>query len=400
MPEYRYVARNEAGQKIEGKVDAANEIEAAGALSANGIFPLSLTPDMKQAVGGKVRRVSGQKMAAFYSQLADLLKGGVPLLRAIKILQDQTSSSSLKYVLDQLYRRVEEGETLSEVMGRYPTIFGEMGIQMVRAGSEGGFLEEALVHVAKYTEAQDDLKSRINGAMAYPLVLTSFLGIAIIAILAYFVPKFEPMFEGLRAKGKLPSITEALLLVGNWMHLVIMITVPTVIVLVIWFRYWVKTDSGRRTVDFVKIKIPVIGPIFEGFAVARFCRVLGTLLKNGVPIIKSLEIAADAIGNKIIGDAVSQAAENISSGARLAEPLAASSSFPRSVVEMIAIAEESNTLDTVLIGISESLESRNWRTLDLVVRFMEPGMLIVLGGIVLVLVLALMLPIMNMSGTI
>lgn len=400
MPEYRYVARNEAGQKIEGKVDAANEIEAAGALSANGIFPLSLTPDMKQAVSGKVRRVSGQKMAAFYSQLADLLKGGVPLLRSIKILQDQTSSSSLKYVLDQLYRRVEEGETLSEVMGRYPTIFGEMGIQMVRAGSEGGFLEEALIHVAKYTEAQDDLKSRINGAMAYPLVLTSFLGIAIVAILAYFVPKFEPMFDGLRAKGKLPPITEALLLVGNWMHLVIMITVPTTILLVIWFRYWVKTDSGRRTVDFVKIKIPVIGPIFEGFAVARFCRVLGTLLKNGVPIIKSLEIAADAIGNKIIGDAVSQAAENISSGARLADPLAASSSFPRSVVEMIAIAEESNTLDTVLIGISESLESRNWRTLDLVVRFMEPGMLVVLGGIVLVLVLALMLPIMNMSGTI
>ncbi len=400
MPEYRYTARNESGQKITGKIDAANETEAAASLSANGLFPLELVPDLKQVRSGKVRRIGGQKLAAFYSQLADLLRGGVPLLRSLRILQDQSSNTNLKFVLDQLYRRVEEGETLAEVMGRFPVVFGDMGIQMVRAGSEGGFLEESLIHVAKYTEAQDDLKNRITGAMAYPMVLTSFLTVVIIAILAYFVPMFEPMFDGLRAKGSLPVLTEWLLFTGRWMGVILAVGIPILIGLIIWFRFWCRTDRGRRIVDLIKIRVPVIGPIFEGFAVARFCRVLGTLLRNGVPILKSLEIAADAIGNKVIGDAVLQASENISSGQRLAEPLAASNCFPRSVVEMIAVAEESNTLDSVLLDISESLENRNWRALDLAVRFMEPGMLIVLGGIVLVLVLALMLPIMNMSGTI
>ena len=136
MPEYKYVARNELGQKVEGKIDAANESEAVASLSAGGLFPLSIAAELQQAVTGKVRRVGAQKMAAFYSQLADLLHGGVPLLRSVKILQDQTSNTNLKFVLDQVHHRIEEGETLSEVMGRFPIVFGDMGVQMVRAGSE------------------------------------------------------------------------------------------------------------------------------------------------------------------------------------------------------------------------------------------------------------------------
>ena len=398
MPEYKYVARNELGQKVEGKIDAANESDAAASLSAGGLFPLSIAAELQQAITGKVRRVGAQKMAAFYSQLADLLHGGVPLLRSVKILQDQTSNTNLKFVLDQVHHRIEEGETLSEVMGRFPIVFGDMGVQMVRAGSEGGFLEESLIHIAKYTEAQDDLKSRVTGALAYPMVLTTFLTLVIIGILVFLVPKFEPMFDSLRAKGELPITTEWLLFVGNWMGTFMLIATPLIIALIIWFRLWIQTDQGRRILDLAKIRTPMIGRILEGFAVARFCRVLGTLLKNGVPIIKSLDIAADAIGNKILGDAVRNASENISSGARLAAPLAASSCFPKSVVEMIAVAEESNTLDTVLLDIANSLENRNWRTLDLTVRFLEPGMLIVLGGVILVLVVSLMLPIMKMSN--
>jgi len=397
VPEYRYTARNETGQKIEGKIDAANESEAAASLSAGGFFPLTIAPALQQVATGRVRRVGAQKMAAFYSQLADLLRSGVPLLRAVRILQDQTSNPNLKFVLDQVYHRIEDGETLAEVMGRFSIVFGEMGIQMVRAGSEGGFLEESLIHVAKYTEAQDDLKSRVTGAMAYPVVLTTFLTVVIVAILMFLVPKFEPMFDGLRAKGELPIITEWLLFTGHWMGTFVLIAIPVAIAFVLWFRVWVRTDHGRRIVDRLKIRTPLFGPILEGFAVARFCRVLGTLLKNGVSILKALEIAADATGNKVIADAVMQASENISSGSRLAAPLAASNCFPRSVVEMISVAEESNTLDTVLVDIATSLENRNWRTLDLAVRFLEPGMLIVLGGVILVLVVALMIPIMNMG---
>ena len=400
MPEFHYTARNELGAKLTGTLDAANESEAAAQLSVGGFFPLEIKPILKQTATGKVRRVSDRQLAAFYSQLSDLLHGGIPLLRSLKILHDQTSNPNMKFVLDNVYRRVEEGETMAEAMGRYQIVFGEIGIQMVRAGSEGGFLEESLTHVADYTEAQDDLKGRIVGALVYPTLLFCFMICVVGAILLFVVPNFEGLFQDLRRRGELPQITEALLFVSKQAKVILLIAAPLLVGFFVWLRIWGRTDHGRRIIDRFKLRSPIVGPVYEGFAVARFCRVLGTLLKNGVPIVKSLDIAADATGNKILVDAVQKASENITSGSRLSEPLADSACFPRSVVEMIAVAEESNTLDSVLVEISSSLEKRNWRALDIAVRFIEPLMLIALGGVVLFLVLALMLPVFNMSSTV
>lgn len=398
MPEYRYTARNSTGQKVQGIVSAGTEPEAIAAVSANNLFPLEIAPILAQVTTGRVRRVNGQRMAAFYSQLADLLKSGVPLLKALKILTDQSSDANLKYVLDNVSRMLEEGNTLSDAMARYQIVFGEMGIQMVRAGSEGGFLEESLQHVAQYTEAQDDLKNRITGAMIYPIMLGVFLISVVVVILGYFVPKFEPLFAKLKAAGELPMLTEWVLAAGNSMKFAIPIAVPLFIVGFFALGAWMRTPGGRRFFDRLKLKAFIIGPVYEGFAVARFCRILGTLLKNGVPIVKSLDISADATGNMILADAIHNASSNITSGARLAQPLAASKCFPRHVVEMITVAEESNALDSVLIDISSSLEKRNWRALDIATRFIEPVMLMLLGGVVLVVVLAIMLPLFKMSG--
>ncbi|MGL4593274.1 MAG: type II secretion system F family protein [Thermoguttaceae bacterium] len=398
MPEFRYIARNDRGLKIEGVLDAASEQEAAASLSAVGTFPMEIKAVLKQTTTGKIRRISSQLLAGFYSQLADLLRGGVPLLRSLKILQEQTSNVNLKFVIDQVYRRVEAGESLSEAMARYSIAFGEMAIQMVRAGSEGGFLEESLTHVATYTETQDDLKGRIIGALVYPVLLMVFMIIVVSAILIGIVPFFEPMFDDMRKQGNLPVMTEWLLFVSHQAKYVIASVIPLFIIFFIWFSRWNRTEKGRRSTDRIKLRLPVIGRVYEGFAVARFCRVLGTLLRNGVPIVKALEISGDATGNKILAGAISKASEEICSGSRLAGPLAASGSFPRSVVEMIAVAEESNTLDSVLIDIANFAEKRNWRSLDLAVRFIEPIMLIILGIVVLVLVMALILPIFSMSS--
>ncbi len=398
MPEYRYTARNELGTKIEGVVDAASDHEAAAFLSAGNLFPMEIVPVLKQTTTGKVRRVAGQQLAAFYAQMADLLRGGVPLLKSLKILQEQSSNVNLKFVLDQVYRRVEAGETLAEAMGRYPVVFGEMGIQMIRAGGEGGFLEESLTHVAAYTETQDDLRGRIIGALVYPVLLLVFLVSVVMAILLIVVPQFEDFFADLRASGQLPILTELLLTVSSKMKIIITVAIPLMIGAVVWYRFWSRTEKGRRIVDQFKLRIPVAGPVYESFAVARFCRVLGTLLRNGVPIVKSLDISSDATGNRILSDAIHHASERLSGGARLAAPLADSGCFPRSIIEMISVAEESNTLDTVLVSISDSLEKRNWRSLDLAVKFIEPIMLILLGGVVLFLVLALLLPIFDMAN--
>ncbi|MCL2622867.1 MAG: type II secretion system F family protein [Planctomycetaceae bacterium] len=398
MPEFKYIARNASGQKIEGALNAASESEAVASITSGGLFPVEVKAVVSAAVSDRIGRVSAQRMSAFYSQLADLLRGGVPLLRSIWILQEQSSNVNLKAVLDKIYRRVEEGETLAEAMMRFPTIFGEMAIQMVRAGTEGGFLEESLEHVAHFTESQDDLKNRVTGAAAYPVVLSVFMTLIVIIVLAYFVPVFDPLFEDLRAQNNLPLLTEVLLATGKSMQYLVPIGIPLMAVGIFLLIRWSKNEQGRRFFDRLKIRLPFAGKLFEGFAVARFCRVLGTLLRNGVPIIKSLDISADATGNKILGDTIHKATERISSGQRLAEPLAASKVFPTSVVEMISVAEESNTLDTVLIGIAESLEKRNWRQLDIAVKFFEPMMLVVLGSIILVIVLAIMIPIFNMSS--
>ncbi|MDR1484727.1 MAG: type II secretion system F family protein [Planctomycetaceae bacterium] len=398
MPEYRYVARNDIGAKVEGVFDAANESEAVSAISAGGLFPVSITPVMQQVITGKVRRVSGAVLAAFYSQLSDLLRGGVPLLRSLKILHDQTSNVNFKFILDNVYRRVESGDTLSDAMGRYQVVFGEMGVQMVRAGSEGGFLEESLTHVAEHTEAQDDLRGRIIGAIVYPMLLLVFLVVCVVVIMVFIVPYFESLFDSLRSRGELPQLTELLLFFSRRMKYILVVLVPIFFVGLIWFRFWSRTDRGRLILDGLKLRVPVAGKVYEGFAISRFCRVLGTLLKNGVPIVKSLGIAGDAIGNRVLLLAIQRASEKISGGTRLAEPLSESGLFPQSLTEMIAVAEESNTLDSVLIAASISLERRNWRLLDLATRFIEPIMLILLGLIVLFFVMALMSPMFNMAN--
>ena len=398
MPSYRYIVRNQQGTKVEGQIDAATEAEVIATLTATGLFPLEIKPVLQQTVTGKVRRVSGQLLAGFYSQLADLLKSGVPLLRALKILYDQTSNNNLKFVIDHVYRRVEQGETLADAMARYSSVFGDMGIQVIKAGGEGGFLEESLDHIAEYTEAQDDLKGRIVGALVYPVLLLVFLVVVVTAIMLFIVPSFADLFADMRRRGNLPMATEILLRISADMRYILAVAIPIAIAGIFWFRFWTSTDKGRRVVDQFKLRVPVAGKVYEGFAVARFCRILGTLLRNGVPIVKSLEISGAATGNKILSDAIANASENISGGARLADPLAKSGCFPRTVVEMISVAEESNTLDTILVEISESLERRNWRSLDLAVRFIEPIMLIVLGVVILALVVSLMLPLLRIQG--
>ena len=400
MPDFAYVARKLDGEKIDGTLTAATESEALSILSGQSLFPITVAVE-KSATGIQIkRRVSGQMMATVYGQMSALMRSGVPLLRSLGVLRDQTSHPTLKEVLDDVYRRVEDGATLGDAMARYPRVFSELGINMVKAGGEGGFLEDALDRVARFTEQYEDLKSRTTGALAYPVFL-GVVGTVVVSILIIvFVPKFETIFDNLRSQGELPALTDWLLWFSNavrsyWLPLAIAAGVLAVIA-----RARLQTEAGRCMVDALKLKLPMVGPIFQNLAVARFCRVLGTMLHNGVPILKSLEVSRDAAGNRVLAGAIEKASDNISGGQSLAAPLRASGYFPITVVEMITVAEESNTLDSVLIEISDNLELRTERRLDLFVRLLEPIMLLVLAGVVLVVVMALLLPIIKMSSTI
>lgn len=388
-----------AGSKVTGTVTAGSEREALSLLSTQSLFPLEVVA--RKATGGVrgSRRVNGQLMAVTYNQLAALLRSGVPLLRSIGVLKEQTSHATLKEVLEDIYRRVEEGSSLAEAMSRYPRVFSEMAINMVRAGGEGGFLEEALDRVSQFTEQYEDLKSRTVGALAYPVFLAVVGSTVVMVLIIFFVPKFAIMFESLRDRGELPAVTDWLLWLSDTIRSYGLFILAGIVAALVAIRARWANEQGRRTADLIKLRLPVLGGIFQSLAVARFCRVLGTMLRNGVPILKSLEVSRDAAGNRILSEAIGKASENISSGQTLAAPLAACGHFPITVVEMISVAEESNTLDTVLVEIANSLENRTQRRLELIVRLVEPLMLLVLAGVVMLVVVALLMPVIKMSAT-
>ncbi|MAZ94845.1 MAG: pilus assembly protein PilC [Planctomycetaceae bacterium] len=400
MPEFSYTARDLDGEKVNGQISAASQREALNLLSGRSLFPLSVTAGSISASELTRKRVKGQVMAMTYSQLSSLLKSGVPLLRSLRIIQEQTSDNTLKAILEEVHMKVEDGQGLAEAMTGYPRAFSDMAVNMARAGSEGGFLEEALERVAKFTEQQEDLKSETVGALAYPLFLGTIGSLIVMVLIIFFVPRFGEMFDSLRDRGELPVLTDWLLAFSNTLRSWWLVILMVFTFLLLFLRYQLQTEAGRRMSDHLKLRIPIAGTIFQNLAVARFCRVLGTLLRNGVPILKSLEISREAAGNRVLSDAISQASENITAGESLAKPLAASGHFPRTVVEMISVAEESNTLDEILVDIADGLENRTSRRLTLLVRLLEPIMLLILAGAVLFVVIALLLPVIKMSSTI
>lgn len=399
MPEYNYKARNLQGEITSGSMFANNEKDMVGALSAKGLFPVSVTTEVeKKQISFGGGRVSDQKIAAFYEQLSSLITNGVPLMRSLRILKEQAQVPVFRLALEDVIERVEDGETLSDAFSLHPKVFSEMAVNMSRAGAEGGFLEDALLRVAKFTEQQSELKSRTTGALIYPAVLATIGTIVVSVLIVFFVPKFGSMFDQLRAMGELPLVTEWLLWFSDFVRGYGIFFVGIAAVGIVVLKYQLQTDAGRRWADRWKIKLPLLGPIFLSLAVGRFCRVLGTLLRNGVPILRALDISKDASGNKILSEAIADASENITSGDSLSQPLSRSGHFPRNVTEMLSVAEESNTLDDVLINISDGLEKQTVRRLDLMVKLIEPLMLMVMAFIILIVVVALLLPIMKMGS--
>jgi general secretion pathway protein F/type IV pilus assembly protein PilC len=400
MAEFQYIAKELSGREVTGVLTAGSEQEAINSLSVKALFPTRLAlaeaeVRQKAAVG---KRVGARHVAAIYSQLGDLLASGVPLLRSLEILEQQSSKPAVTGVLQDVRQQVAEGTRLADAMRRHPRVFNELSISIVRAGEEGGFLEEALKRVSIFTEHAEDLKNRVVGAMAYPLFLTGACILIVAGILTFLVPKFAPIFERLQERGELPLPTVLLLSGSDFLQRYGIWLLAGVVAVAVWAWNFIKTDEGRLLIDGWRLRMKGMGPIVRNLAIARFCRILGTLLRNGVPILQSLRIAKDATGNRVLSAAIGTAAENISAGKSLARPLGASGHFPREVVEMIAVGEEANNLEQVLLNIADNMELRTYRDLDLFVKLLEPMMLLVMGVVILFIMIALLLPVMNSAG--
>jgi general secretion pathway protein F/type IV pilus assembly protein PilC len=314
------------------------------------------------------------------------------------LLGRRTSSPPLQQVIQVVREQVAEGTPLAEAMTQHPQAFSELAVSMVRAGEEGSFLDQVLKRVAVFSRKQEELKSQVTGALAYPVFLLTMGSIIVTGLLVFFVPKFAPIFERISERGELPWATTALLSFSGILHDYGILLLFLIAVGVFAAVRYLTTEAGRLRLDHLRLSAYGIGPVIQSLAISRFCRILGTLLANGVPILRALRISKDATGNRLLSNAIAAGSENIATGASLTEPLAASGYFPEEVVEMIAVGADSNNLEEVLIEIGDNLERDAQLRLELFVRLLEPVMLFLIAGLILFVVAALLLPIFQSSG--
>lgn len=396
MPEYSYTARQNSGDSLTGTLTAINEQDALKTLIERSLIPVKVAP-ISQAKNW-IRKSSGRHLAAMYSQLADLLHSGVPLLQCLEILEEQNTNADLASVMHEVRVSVADGTPFADSMATHHKTFSELEISIIRAGEEGGFLEDSLNRVAEYKEQQEDLKSRVIGAFAYPVFLTVAGSIIFVVMLVFFVPRFMPIFDRLAERGELPLPTIVLLAAsrlageyGLW--------TACILSLMVWMLVQgLRTNEGRLLIDKMSLRLVGIGPILRQLAIARFCRILGTLLQNGVTILDSLRIAKDVTGNLLLRNAIGNATENISAGRSLAGPLNASGQFPREIIEMINVGERTNRLEKILLDAADNMERRTNRQMDLFVRLLEPLLLLVMAIVILFVLLAILLPVFQSAG--
>ncbi len=395
MPTFTYQARTVDGQTVTGVLTAESQQAALRSLDERALFPIELVEGgqaAKSILPGRRRKLKLRILATCYGQFADLLKAGVPVMRALDVLSRQKSHPLLTEILNEVRDDVAGGETLADAMAKHPNAFPELHVAMIRAGERGGFLEDVLARVSQFTERQDELRNKLVGAMIYPSILV-LAGIAVVTFLMSFVvPKIRPVLE---RGGELPMLTAALFAVSDSLKTYGLVMLGGLVILLLAGLSYIRTEKGRRTFDRLRLRLPVLGKITTMVAVCRFCRILGTMLQNGVPLLQSLRVSKDSAGNMILADEIEKATDSVTKGETVAGPLGASGLFPIDIVDMIAVAEESNTLDTVLVQIADANEARTARQIDLGVRLLEPVLLLLMATMVLFIALALLVPILQ-----
>lgn len=396
MPQFRYIAVTHDGLKVPGTLLAASRSDALQLLAGQMLMPVSLA---EQSSGGaRTERVSSAAMSVAYSLLSDQLETGVPLLRALQVMAEQSSDPTLRTTLSTIAAQVADGTSLATAMTSRPSVFSALDVSMVQAGEEGGFLEESLRRLAAVRERQEEIRGRIRSAAAYPLLLAIVASLVVTGMLIFFVPKFQPLFDSLQQSGRLPWPTRTLLGISDFLKSWGLLFPPVLFAAIFFIKVRIPEKKLARHIDQLLMRIRGIGPVVRSVAIARFCRVLGSLLQNGVPMLRSLEIARHATGNQVLSETIAVAAESISSGKNLAGPLAASGHFPVDVLEMIAVAEQANRLDSVLLKLADKLESRAQQRLDILLRLLEPIMMLIMAVVVGFMVVALLMPVFEGTG--
>lgn len=395
MPAFVWKGKTREGKAVSGERVAENKEAVMALLRREQVLVSSVKEKGKEMSVPKLGGgVSAKDLAVFTRQFSVMIDAGLPLVQCLEILGTQQENKTFAKILQQTRMDVEGGATLADAMRKHPKAFDELFVNMIAAGEAGGILDTILKRLAVYIEKSVKLKSQVKGAMVYPVAVISIAGIVIAVILWKVIPTFASMFEGLGAQ--LPLPTRIVIAASNWFVRLLPFLVVGIVALVFAFRRYYATHNGRRTIDRIILKMPVLGLIMRKIAVARFCRTLSTLVSSGVPILDGLEITARTAGNSIVEDAIMSVRKGVESGLTIAQPLKESQVFPPMVVQMIGVGEQTGALDAMLSKIADFYEEEVDQAVANLLTLMEPVMILFLGVTVGGIVISMYLPLFDL----
>lgn len=406
---FTYTALDRAGRQTTGTVPAPSRAAAMDQVIGQGLSPLMI--EEAKGKGGSSStssaaearpvstRVPQSAVESFTRELANLLAAGLPLSRALHLLRREVSNPGAKHVWSRVHDDVVGGVSLADAMAKWPRVFSSVYVAMVRAGEAGGFLHVVLQQIADFRTREQELKGKVKAALVYPCVLATLAVAVLIFLLTFFIPRFSGIFA--EFGGKLPWLTTVIVTASKYLMSYGWVVAIVAIIGVVAIKRGLSSESGKRFAERAMLNTPLLGKVAARFALVRFARMLGTLVGAGVPLVSSLRTAKEALGNQTLSDAVAHAIEEVQRGTPLSKSLSGNTLlFPASVIEMIAVAEETGRLDKELVRLSIAYEGDLDRNLRMLVALAEPLMLFMMAGLIGTVVVGMLLPVFNLSDLI
>jgi type IV pilus assembly protein PilC len=401
MPVYQWTGKNKKGKIQKGEMEVYNEEAVKAKLSNQKITPIKIKvkpKDIFENVAFLQPKVTEADIILFARQFSTMIDAGLPIVQCLDILQSQQENKTFKVMLKKIKEMVESGSTLAEALKKYPAHYDDLFVNMIAAGEAGGILDTILQRLAAYMEKAAKLKSQVKGAMVYPIVTLVIAAVVLIVILVFVIPVFQEMFKDFG--GELPVPTQIVVNMSEFVKSKILYLIGAMILFVIAYKRFSKTEKGRIVLDDLFLRLPVFGTLLRKVAVAKFTRTMGTMLSSGVAILEALDIVAKTAGNKTIEKAVYDVRSGISEGRTMADPLFESGVFPSMVCQMISVGESTGALDAMLGKIADFYDEEVDQAVENLTALIEPFMLVFLGVTIGGLVIAMYLPIFKMAGAV
>lgn len=400
MPVYQYKARDKFGSLFVGTIESSRKETVAEQLDRLGYIPVRIeeqrTNIFTEFFFDRFQKITLQDMIVFTRQMATLISAGLPFTMSFDALIGQADNRRLRGVLSKVKMKVEGGSTLADAMAKHPKVFSELYVNMIRAGEVSGMLDEILFRLAGLLEHEAETRARVKAAIRYPVIVIVTLCAAFLILMAFVIPRFAAIYANFRAQ--LPLPTRIMIAINhiatNYWYLII----GPIIIAIVGLKKYIDTEPGRLWRDGLKIRLPIFGPIFLKIAMSRFARIFGTLIKSGLPILQTLDIVSTTIGNTVISRVVDNIRDSAREGSGISEPMRVSKIFPPIVVQMVAIGEETGNMEQMLIKVSDYYDMEVEYAIRNLSTAIEPLLLLIIGGAVLLLALAIFMPWWNLMS--